>query len=124
MNKRFDRLDFHIYTRRDEIEYSVIESRHISGGWVRTSSHLFFQEALDEKNRCIEKGLRVVLVDTTDIGRPFPKRVYYSPGEVNGGVRVEHPVTRRELEARKSRVVSPEEIAASGGRLDAGHYLK
>lgn len=99
--ERFDTLEFHVYVRRDEIGYSVIESRHISGGWVRTSSHLFFQEALDEKNRCIEKGLRVVLVDTSRRDT-FPRRTYYSPGEHRQGVRVEHPHTHRELEGLKS----------------------
>ena len=90
MNKRkrrYEQPDFHIYVKREVIGTGVQEERHLSGGWICTSSHLFFQEALDEKDRDNAKGLDVLLVDTIFCPDTFPRRTFYGAD----GSRREHP---------------------------------
>lgn len=91
-----DNHTFHIYVNREAIGYGVLEEYHLSGGWVRTSSHAFFQEALAEKDRTVAKGLDCLLVNTSLEGWPT-RTLYTSNGEFR---RVEHPKTAKEL-ARK-----------------------
>jgi len=83
---------FHIYVNREVIGYGVLEHYGRSGGWVRTSSHLFFQEALDEKDDTIKKGLDCLLINTSLEG--WPTRTIYTAG----GLRIEHPKKYVELE--------------------------
>ncbi len=90
-----DKHTFHIYVNREAMGYGVIERYGRNGGWVRTSSHLFFQEALDEKNRTIDKGLHCLLVNTSLEG--FPSRTLYYTGAGRENVRIEHPKTQKEL---------------------------
>lgn len=90
-----DKQTFHIYVNREVIGYGVLEQYHLSGGWVRTSSHLLFQEALDEKDRCVNKGLYVLFVNTSLSG--FPSRVLYFAGSGCENIRIEHPKTAKEL---------------------------
>lgn len=94
MRRPSDNHTFHIYVNREAINHGVIEGRKLSGGWIRTSSHLYFQEALDEKDRINAKGLRVLLVDTSLSG--FPRRTLYFTDSGRTDIRIEHPM-RREI---------------------------
>lgn len=102
MKQRYERHDFNIYVEREVIGAGFTEDRNLSGGWIRTSSHLYFQEALDEKDRDNKKGLDVILVDTSLDG--FPRRTYYSAD----GSRREHPKTRAQC-----KPATPEEIEST-----------
>ena len=87
-----DKLTFHIYVNREVIGYGVLEHYGNSGGWVRTSSHLFFQEALSEEDRTVAKGIDCLLVNTSLEG--WPTRTLYTAE----GLRIEHPKKYAELE--------------------------